>query len=425
MQDIVAERAHGCEVWDTKGKRYLDFTSGIGVTSTGHCHPRVVAAIQDQASKIIFAQQNILPATPAMGELIQRLKGIIPYPMTKFFFCNSGSEAIDNAMKLARAFTGRQNIISFTGAYHGRTYGAMSVTSSKNVYRQFFGPLPAGVVVARYPYCLPCKTREAAGGLEHGVEPRIPPLGPSYQSLKCCWDISELEMLLKMQSHPKETAAVLIEPILGEGGFLVPPPNFLADLRELCDHYGIVLIFDEVQSGAGRTGNWWAHQELSSARPDMMVFAKGIASGFPFAGLAARPHLFDGLDSGTMGGTYGGSALGCAAASATIDVIEEEGLLDNAKTRGMQLMKGLVELSARLPIAEVRGRGLMVAAELKEGHPGLAAKVITSAAQKGLLILTAGARETVRFLPPLVVNEQQVDEALSAFESAFHEGLGA
>lgn len=414
----MAQRGLGCEVWDTKGQRYLDFTSGIGVTSTGHCHPKVVAAIQDQASKMIFAQQNILPATPVMAELIQKLKDIIPYPMTNFFFCNSGSEAIDNALKLARASTGRQNIVSFTGAYHGRTYGAMSVTSSKNVYRQFFNPLPSGVVVARYPYCLPCKTRAAAGGLEHGIEPRIPPLGPSYQSLKCCWDISEVEMLLKMQSHPKETAAVLIEPILGEGGFLVPPPNFLADLRELCDHYGILLVFDEVQSGAGRTGNWWAHQELTSARPDMLIFAKGIASGFPFAGLAARPHLFNGLDPGTMGGTYGGSALGCAAASATIDVIENEGLLTNAKERGMQLMKGLVDLSTRYPIVEVRGRGLMVATEFKDGHPGIAAKIVAAAARQGLLILTAGARETVRFLPPLVVSEHEVDEALAAFESA-------
>lgn len=290
----------------------------------------------------------------------------------------------------------------------------MSMTTSKTIYHQFFGPLPPGVVVAPYPYCLPCKTRAAAGGLGQGVT--------QGGSFKCCWDVADLEMLFRMQTHPKDTAAILVEPILGEGGFVVPPPAFLWDLRELCDQHGILLIFDEVQSGMGRTGAWWAHQLLTHAVPDIMIFAKGIASGYPLAGLAARPHLFERVAPGTMGGTYGGSALGCAAAVATIDVIDEEGLLSNTVSRGHQLSAGLIEASNRAPIAQVRGRGLMVAAELDAPvGSGMAAKVTAAAARRGLLLLTAGARETVRFLPPLIVTKAQVDEALRIFSEALEE----
>lgn len=226
-------------------------------------------------------------------------------------------------------------------------------------------------------------------------------------------------MLFKMQTHPRETAAMIIEPIMGEGGFLVPPHGYLSALRELCDQHGILLIFDEVQAGAGRTGTWWSHQQLTEARPDIMIFAKGIASGFPFAGLAARHHLFDKLDPGTMGGTYGGSAVGCAAAAATIEVIEEENLLGNAKKRGNQLISGLKNImnSKHLPIIEVRGKGLMVAAEL-EGRPGFASAITKAAAKRGLLLVTCGARETIRFLPSLTVTRDEVDEAIQIFEAS-------
>lgn len=240
-------------------------------------------------------------------------------------------------------------------------------------------------------------------------------------------------MMLKMQSHPKDTAAILIEPIMGEGGFLVPPPGYLSALRKICDEHGILLIFDEVQCGAGRTGSWWGHTLLTDVQPDMMIFAKGIASGFPFAGLATRDDLFDRMDPGTMGGTFGGSALGCAAAVATIDVVEEENLLQNTTDRGVQLMKGLVQLSEKYPavLSEVRGRGLMVAAEFATGNndgqggdertKGIANKMVKAAAKRNLLILTAGARETVRFLPPLVVEKGQVDDALNIFEDCLKE----
>jgi len=383
----------------------------------------VVSAIQKQAKEFIFAQQNILPATPASMQLVERLHGIVPNELTRFFFCNSGSEAVDNAMKVARSFTGRQNIITFTGGYHGRTYGAMSLTTSKTVYRQSFGPLPSGVTVAPYPYCLHCKARVAAGGLGQSIAPSVPPVGPEYEDRKCCGSpLEDLRMLLKMQTHPQETAAVIIEPIMGEGGFLVPPPGFLGQLREICDEHKMLLIFDEVQAGMGRAGAWWSHQILTDAQPDILIFAKGIASGFPFAGLATKDHLYDRMEPGMMGGTYGGSALGCAAAVATIDAIEEEGMLDNAQRRGEQLMQGLVEMANRLPIAEVRGRGLMVAAELK-APAGTAARVVRHAADLDLLLITAGARETVRFLPPLLVSEEQVKFALEIFEDSLAAAL--
>jgi len=375
-----------------------------------------------------------------MIQLLERMKRITPDTLTKFFFCMSGSEAVDNAIKLARASTGRQNIIAFQGGYHGRTYGAMSVTTSKTIYKQAFGPLPSGISIANYPYCLHCKARIAADGLGH-TTCEVPllngedkPITPSYESRKCCnGPLDDLHMLLKTQSHPDDTAAIIIEPILGEGGFLVPPPGFLTSLRKICDDHGIVLIFDEVQAGLGRTGTWWSHQLLTHCQPDILIFAKGIASGFPFAGLAAREDLFldskDGsvnsrMEAGMMGGTYGAGPMGCAAAVATIDVIEDENLLENAIVRGEQLAKGLSDIATRggedSPIMEVRGRGLMVAVELR-GSPGVASRVVKVAGQHGVLLLICGARETVRFLPSLVVNEAQVDRALEVFEVALKE----
>lgn len=351
----------------------------------------------------------------------------MPSQLTRYFFAQSGSEVVDNAIKLARAATGKQNIIAFDGAYHGRTYGAMSLTTSKTIYRQKFGPLPSGVITAAYPYCLHCPTRLASGGLDHGLC-ETPPVGPPYLSRACCnTALNDLRMAFKTATHPDETAAIILEPILGEGGFLVPPPGFLTSLRQICDEHNVLLIFDEVQAGMARTGTWWSHQQLHGTdeqvvQPDIMIFAKGIASGYPFAGLAAREGLFERLDPGTMGGTYGGSALGCAAAVATIDVIMEENLMNNAVERGRQLTQGLTALGATAPIAEVRGRGLMMAAELSSDVPyGTAAKVVKAAGERGVLLLTCGARETLRFLPPLVVSEEEVDEALHALKEALQE----
>lgn len=400
----------------SSGNKLLDLTSGIGVTSTGHSHHKVVEAIHNQSKKIIFAQQNILPATEASIKLIQMLKTIMPTNLTRYFFCNSGSEAVDNAIKVARSYTGKPNIISMHGGYHGRTYGAMSITTSKTVYRQTFGPWPSGVSVAKYPYCLHCTTRKAAGGLNFSVSPRVPGVGDAYENRQCCgYPIDDLKNLLQTQSHPSETAAIIIEPILGEGGFLVPPPGYLDALRTICDQNDMLLIFDEVQSGVGRTGEWWGHQSVTSVQPDIMVFAKGIASGFPFAGLATRDTLFSKMTPGMMGGTYGGSALGCAAAVGTIEAIQEENMIANAKERGIQLMKGLVKLSDRYPIAEVRGRGLMVAVEF-DGPADTASKVVQEAFDEGLILITAGINQTVRILPPLCITKEEVDIAIDSID---------
>eukprot|EP00887_Chlorella_sp_A99_P005683 scaffold1.g5683.t1 len=418
-REVVADHGRGSYVYTTDGRRHLDMACGIGTLSTGHCHPRVV-------------------------ELLHRFDRIMPSELSQFVFCNSGSEAVDNAIKMARNATGRQNVICFEGGFHGRTYGAMALTTSKTVYRQAFGPLVPGVATAPYPYCLHCRARTAAGGLGYTLAPFIPghkPLGQPYAERQCCGGpLEALHWMLKMQSAPQETAAIIVEPVLGEGGFLTPPPGFLDALRAICDQHGILLIFDEVQSGVGRTGTWWAHQQLGSAQPDLMLFAKGIASGMPFAGVAARPGLFKHMTPGMLGGTYGGSAMGCAAAAATLDVIEEEGLLDNARVRGQQLTRGLIALAKRYPIVDVRGHGLMVAAELGAAPPaeggsdagagvgpapaGAATALTAAAGQHDMLLLSAGARETIRFLPPLNVSEGEIAEALSIFEACLEEVFG-
>lgn len=435
--DVVVDHGQGSYIWDTEDNKYLDFGAGIGTLSIGHCHPQMVDAIKKQSEKIIQGQQNQYLASTAMVGLLDRLTRIMPEELTRFLFVNSGSEAVENAVKIARRHTGRQNIIAFDGGYHGRTYAAMALTTSKNVYRAGYGPLMSGVVTAPYPDCLHCKVRLAhpEGNDWYKLEPNIPPYRP-YADRKCCRGPEEgLEWLFKTHTAASETAAVIIEPILGEGGFLSPPPTFLQTVRKICDDNGILMILDEVQSGVGRTGRWWAHEHFPGAEPDMVLFAKGIASGFPFAGVATKEHLMDNCPPGSLGGTFGGNALGCAAASAVVDVIEDEELLQNAASRGTQLAEGLVALADAYPIIDVRGRGLMMAVEFgsgpefetvrrateKEVPYGTASQVVAAAGRRGLLLLTAGSRETVRFLPPLNVRPEEVDEALAKFEEALDE----
>lgn len=427
--DLIAEHAKGSWVWTTGGKKVLDFGCGIGTLSLGHCHPNMVRAITEQAGKLIQGQQNMFLSNTAQVGLLDRLLTVTPGDLTRFFFANSGSEAVDNAVKIARAHTGKTNIISFDGAFHGRTFGAMALTTSKASYRQGFAPLMPAAFAAPYPDCLHCTARACApdGREWYSVEPSIAPLG-EYSQRKCCnGPLNKLKWMLKTHSAPTETAAIIIEPILGEGGFLAPPPGYLGALRQLCDDNDILLIVDEVQSGVGRTGKWWGHQHFEDCKPDMLLFAKGIGSGYPIAGLATKDHLFEGLPPGTMGGTYGGNALGCAVASAVIDTIQEEDLLQNSHDRGLELSKGLVSLVSKFPIIDVRGRGLMVALEFGgpdgslEGPPGLAAKVVAAARDRGLLMLTAGARESVRFLPALNVKKEEVALALEIFEQALHD----
>jgi len=399
--EIIAERGEGCYIFGQDGQTYLDFTSGIGVTNTGHCHPRVVEAVSTQAQKLLHGQANIVLHPPLL-QLIAELRAVVPERLDGFFFKNSGSEAVEASVKLARMATGRPNVIVFQGSFHGRSVGTMSMTTSKTVYRAGYQPLMSGVFVAPYPYTY-----------RYGWEPKY----------TVDWCLNELRYLLLSQTAPGETAAVLIEPVLGEGGYVVPPPGFLDGVRKICDEHGILLIADEVQSGFGRTGRWFAHEHFEIV-PDIMVIAKGVASGLPLAGVIARMDLMERWLPGSEGGTYGGNALACAAAVATIRVLREEGLVENAQARGVQLMSGLRHLQEQYPrIGDVRGLGLMVGVEFtdEQGQPD---KTTTKALQKAcleerLLLLTCGTWDnTIRFIPPLVATTEQINDGLARFERA-------
>ena len=401
---IVVDHAEGCYVYDENGKAYLDFTCGIGVTNTGHCHPKVVAAIREQAGKIIHAQANLLVHTP-MLELVKELRSIVPPSIDGFFFSNSGAEAVEGAVKLARHATGRPNVIVFQGSFHGRTAGTMALTTSKTVYRVGYQPLPAGVFVAPYPYAY-----------RYGWD----------EEKTSQWCLDELDFLLNGQTAPQETAAILVEPVLGEGGYVVPPASFLRGLRQVCDKHGILLILDEIQSGFGRTGKWFAFEHFG-VLPDIMTVAKGIASGMPLSGVFSSLELMKKWIPGTHGGTYGGNVIACAAAVATIRAMHEEDMPGNASRRGVQLMTGLRKLQEQYPvIGDVRGLGLMVGAEFRtaDRHPDkpTAKAVVAACGERGLLLLTCGPWDnTIRFIAPLIVTEKQINDALGIFAEAMKE----
>jgi 4-aminobutyrate aminotransferase len=404
--EILAERAEGANIYASDGRRYLDFTAGIGVTSTGHCHPRVVEAVQAQAAKLFHGQANIVYHRP-MLQLVEELLGVVPRGLDGFFFSNSGAEAVEAAVKLARKATGRPNVVVFHGSFHGRTVGTMSLTTSKTIYRAGYQPLMPGVFVAPYPYAYRYGWEEEA----------------------CArWCLEELEYLLITQTAPEETAAILVEPVLGEGGYVVPPPSFLPELRLLCDKYDFLFISDEVQSGFGRTGRFFAieHWEVL---PDILIMAKGMASGFPLSGIAAPLALMESWMPGSHGGTYGGNAVACAAAAATIQVIREEKLVENAARQGELLLGHLRSLQERFEaIGDVRGLGLMVACEFttSDGQPDTdtAKAIVKNCLGKSLLLLTCGPYDnTVRWIPPLVVSTEQIEEGVGIFEEALEEVL--
>ena len=396
--DIIASRAEGSMVYELHGRGYLDFTCGIGVTNTGHCHPKVVAAIREQAGLLIHGQANIILHEPLL-QLVRGLKPIVPPGMDGFFFTNSGAEAIEGAVKLARQATGKTNIIVFEGSFHGRTGQTMALTTSKTIYRAGYQPLPGGVFVAPFPYAFRYGWSEE-------------------QTTAFC--LEQLEFLLITQTAPSETAAMLIEPVLGEGGYVVPPLAFVRGLRELCDRHGILLIADEVQSGMGRTGRWFAVDHFGVV-PDIMTIAKGLGSGLPIAGVVSRLDLMKRWTPGSHGGTYGGNAVAAASGVATIAAIQEEHMLENAQARGEQLMAGLKKLQQQVPgIGDVRGLGLMVGVEFRtpDRKPDkAAAKAATHAClDSGLLLLTCGPWDnTIRFIPPLVVTSDQIEHALAIF----------
>jgi 4-aminobutyrate aminotransferase len=400
--NFVADRAEGSYIYTDDGKKLLDFTSGIGVTNTGHCHPKVVEAIREQAGLFLHAQANIVVHKP-MLQLIEELRKIVPPSIDSFYFANSGAEALENSVKIARAATGRQNIIVFNGSFHGRTAGTMALTTSKTGYRTGFGPLPSGVYVSPFPYAFRMgMTEEKASA----------------------YALEQLEYLLASQTAPKDTAAILIESVLGEGGYVVPPASFMKGLREICDKHGIMLIFDEVQSGFGRTGKWFALEHFDVI-PDIITAAKGLASGMPLSGVFSRTDIMKKLDVGSIGGTYGGNAVACAAGVATIRAMRDEKMLENAAERGIQLMTGLRKLQEEYPqIGDVRGKGLMVGTEFivdnkPEKAKPMVKEIIHAAEERNLLLLSCGTYDnTIRWIPPLNVASQQINDGLKIFGDA-------
>jgi 4-aminobutyrate aminotransferase len=403
VTDLEVASGRGCVITTTAGEEYLDFTSGIAVTSTGHCHPKVVAAIAEQAGRLIHAQVNIY-RHGLLERLGARLAEVCPDPIDTFFFANSGSEATEGAVKLAKQVTGRPNIVVFTGSFHGRTHLTMAMTTSKTAYRAGHGPLPSGIFVAPFP-----------SSLDHG--------GDAEAASAAC--LAHVRHLLASQTAPAETAAVVIEPVLGEGGYVPAPGSFLRGLAELCAEHGILFVADEVQTGFGRTGKMFA-VEHHGVRPDVLVLAKGLGSGFPISAIGGSAELMARWPRGSHGGTYGGNPIGCAAALATIDVLNEPGFLDGVAARGRQLAAGLTEMAQRDPgVAEVRSLGLMVAVEFRHPESGLPDTARVSAilghclTEGHLILMSAGTySQAVRFMPPLVVSETEIDEGLRVFEKA-------
>ncbi len=401
--DLVIDRGEGSWLITVEGERYLDYSSGIGVTNTGHAHPRVVAAIQAQAARLLHGQQNIVYHEPGLL-LHERLRHVLPGDDWQAFLANSGAEATEAAVKLARAATGRPAIVAFRGGFHGRTAQAMALTTSRVSIRGDFEPLPGSVYHAPYPYCY----RAAGGSHDPGA-------------CTCDWE-AQLEQLFAQVVVPSRVAAFVVEPVLGEGGYVVPPPTFLPRLREIASRHGILLVADEVQTGFGRTGELFAVAHTGVV-PDILMVAKGIASGLPLGGIVARRDLLARWSPGAHGGTYGGNAVACAAANATLDVIQDQGLVQNARDRGAQLLAALAGVRGRFHrLGDLRGLGLMVGLEFvrpDEGDgrvpdPELAKRVIGAALERHLIVLSAGTwGQVVRLIPPLVTTPREIDHAVA------------
>jgi 4-aminobutyrate aminotransferase len=398
---VQAVRGEGVYLFDADGRRYLDFTAGIGVTSTGHCHPRVVAAAQRQVATLIHGQYTTVMHPPLL-ELSDRLVERMPAGLDAVFFANAGSEAIEAALRLARHATGRPNVIVFHGGFHGRTMGAATMTTSRTTFSAGMQPLIGGVYVAPFPYAY-----------RYGWDERA--------ATEFC--LREFDYLLATLSAPEDTAAVFVEPVLGEGGYVPANAAFLAGIRERCDQHGMLLVLDEIQTWFGRTGRFWGHEHFA-VRPDIVVTAKGLASGFPLSAVAAPRELMARGRPGSQGGTYGGNAVACAAALATLAVIDEEGLVAHSAELGAQLLGQLGELAAATPaIGDVRGLGLMIGLEFSaaDGAPDLETtlRVQQQSADAGLLLLTCGTYgNVIRWIPPLVVTAEQVAEAMDIFSTA-------
>jgi 4-aminobutyrate aminotransferase len=402
---FVMSHGRGTEVWDVDGNRFLDFAAGIAVCATGHAHPRVVEAVKSAADDFLHISSDYWHEhMTALGERLAEVAPMDEPAMS--FLCQSGTEAVEGALKLARYVTRRPRFIGFLGGFHGRTMGSLSFTSSK--YTQQLGFAPSMPGVTHVPYPNPYRPLFAGGDQGKAV-------------------LDYIRMLFERNVPPSEVAAILVEPLQGEGGYVVPPEGFLRGLRALCDEHGILLIFDEVQSGIGRTGKMFACQH-SGVSPDIMSLAKGLGSGLPIGAVVAKRSLMSQWKRGAHGNTYGGNPLACAAANATLDLVRE-GLVDNAADVGTHFMQRLRELAADYPcIGEVRGQGLMIGMELidTDGEKTPARKlcddVITRAFHNGLLLLSCGV-STVRFMPPLNASAAEVDEAIEMLKASIDEAL--
>ncbi|KAF2430471.1 4-aminobutyrate aminotransferase [Tothia fuscella] len=410
--EVFAEGS-GSYVTTVEGKKLLDFTSGIGVVNLGHCHPSVTKAAQYQVGKLVHGQVNIAFHQPYLS-LIESLLPLMPHKsLDTFFFWNSGAEAVEAAVKLARHATKKQNVIVMQGSYHGRTFGTMAMTRSKTIYGEGYGPLMPGVFPVPFPYCTQCSIRQQSDG-KFGFE-------------NCCMDpIRQLKLLLKQQTAPSETSAIFIEPVLGEGGYVVPPAEYLAEVRKICDENNILLVADEVQCGFGRTGKMFAIEHWN-VRPDILIMAKGIANGFPLSGIVSRKELMDMQKPGSMGGTYAGNAVSCAAGVAVAKAFKDEKILDNVTARGAELKAMLTALQkdpkTSKIIYDVRGLGLMVGLEFTPGS-GAAAKVQAKCMEQGMLVLTTSVFDTLRFIPPLNITKDDMAKGCEIIKTAIQEVAG-
>jgi 4-aminobutyrate aminotransferase len=401
---LVVKSGRGIVITDVDGNEFFDFAAGIAVNSTGHCHPEVVAALQKQAGELIHMSGTDF-YYESMVQLAERLSKIAPMPGPhRIYYGNSGAEAIECALKLARYHTKRQNIIAFYGAFHGRTMGALSLTASKPQQHRRFYPLVPGVHHVRYPDIY----RGCSGGVEDAEK----------FALGCARFIED--KLFKTTLPPEEVAAIFIEPIQGEGGYVVAPTIFMQELRRICDRHGILLVVDEVQSGIARTGKWWA-VEHTGVEPDMVCIAKGIASGMPLGVVMTKAEIMDWIP-GSHASTFGGNPLCIAAALATLDVIEKEGLMANSAKVGGHIMKRMADWPKKLKlVGDVRGRGLMIGVDIvkdkatKEYAAAERDRIVELAFERGLLFLGCGP-STVRLCPPLIVTEEEADVAVDVLE---------
>ena len=402
VTDLVVRRAHGAKFWTTDGREYLDFVSGVAVNAVGHTHPEVVRAIQQQSEQLIHLGLNY-GYYESVVRLATKLAAVTPGELDTVFFSNSGAEAIDGAIKLARAATGRPSVVAFEGSFHGRTVGAMSLTASSAKYRKSYEPLMGGVYHVPYPYVRLFKGMTEQQVVEHCLR--------------------SLEQLFLLRVDPSQVAAVIIEPVLGEGGYVPAPIDFIRRLRQMTAEHGILLVFDEVQTGFGRTGKMFA-AEHSGVVPDILVAAKALSGGMPLGAVIAPRSLHDKWQVGSHGSTFGGNPVSCAAACASLSIIERDGLVERSAVLGRQVLARLCERVGHLPtVAEIRGLGLMIGIEFQDEHgdPGtrIVSRIRDEALQGGLLVTNCGAYgQTIRLMPPLNIPEEDLDRGLSILERA-------